>query len=156
MKSIDYYIGIIGSIASIIGVVWTGINVRIVQKTKKEIYAKMKVVKYSESTGLYKSVLTHLKQVANKSKRPSGVNFDDIISSVSEYYENLSKVKNDIKEDGSIEFENKMSKLKKLINIARNTDRKNFEEIINIYTEIYYYVIDIESEIDKYKRQLIN
>jgi len=154
MKLIEH-IGIIGAIASIVSVVWTSINVGLVRKAKKDIYTKIKVVKYSESIGVYKSVLIHLKKIATKSKIPLGLNFDDIIGCLNDYYESLSKVKSDITEDGYSEIEKKMDKLKELISTASLTDRKDSGKIIKIYTEIYYHVIEINSEVEKYNQQCI-
>lgn len=154
MKFIEH-VGIIGAIASIISVVWTSINVGLVRKAKKEIYSRIKVVKYSESTGSYKSAITHLRKVATKSKIPPGVNFDDIIGCINDYYESLSKVKNDIIEDGYSEIEKKMGKLKELISIASHTDRKDSVTIIEIYTKMYYHIMEINSEVEKHKQQFI-
>ena len=135
------WIGIIGSLVSIGGAIWASFSVGIIKKTKEEVFSRLKIVKYSELTSSSKGTIIQLRKIANKKKILPGLNFDDINSSINDYYENLNKIKNDIAEDGYKDLSDQMNILKKKISLANKTDRKSSSKIIEVYTEIYYHIL---------------
>jgi hypothetical protein len=148
-------IGLIGSLVSIGGAIWASMSVGIIKKTKNEIFSRLRIVKYSELTSSSKGTVTQLRKIANKDKIPPGINFQEITDSLNDYYENLNKIKNDIKEDGFSDLEKYMNDMKDNINTATSLDRKNPKAIIEIYTKMYYHILEIDSEISKYNKKII-
>lgn len=148
-------IGLVGSIVSIGGAIWASMSVGIIKKTKIEIFSRLRIVKYSELTSSSKGTVTQLRKIANKDKIPPGINFQEIIDSLNDYYENLNRIKNDIKEDGFSDLEKHMNDMRENINTATGFDRKNPKAIIEIYTKMYYHVLEIDSEISKYNKKMI-
>lgn len=144
-----------GSLVSIGGAIWASCNVRIVKKTKEEIFSKLRIVKYSEISNSSKSTINQLRKIANKDKIPPGVNFKEIIDSLNIYYESLISIKNDIQEDGFIDLERYLDELRTNITIASKLERKAPKDLINIYTKIYYHILDIDCEIVKYNKKLL-
>lgn len=148
-------IGLLGSLVSIGGAIWASISVGIIKKAKDEVFARLKIVKYSELTSSSKGTIIQLRKVVNKKRILPGVNFDDINGSINDYYENLNKIKNDITEDGYTKLDEQMNKLKSKMSLAIKTDRKSSNQLIEAYTEIYYHVLEIDSEIANYNKKII-
>lgn len=148
-------IGLIGSLVSIGGAIWASMSVGIIKKTKIEIFSRLRIVKYSELTSSSKGTVTQLRKIANKEKIPPGINFQEIIDSLNDYYENLNRIKNDIKEDGFSDLEKYMNDMRENINTATGLERKNPKAIIDIYTKMYYHILEIDSEISKYNKKMI-
>lgn len=148
-------LGIISSIISIAGAIWSLINVRVIKKTKKEIFSKMKVVKYSNINVNTKAAISQIRKIALKSKVPKGLNINDIIDSLNDYYEKIHEISNDIEKEGSEKLNKDINDLKKNItNVSRmNKDSEN--ELIGCYNDIYYGILEIDKEIDKLKQNII-
>lgn len=148
-------IGLTGSMISIIGAIWASMSVGIIKKTKSEIFSRLRMIKYTELTSSSKGTVIQLRKIANKDKIPPGINFQEIIESLNDYYENLNTIKNDIEEDGFFNLDKYMSEMRENINKATSLDRKNPKAMIEIYTSMYYHVLEIESEISKYNKKII-
>jgi hypothetical protein len=148
-------IGLIASIVSIGGAIWAFISVGIIKKTKTEIFSKLRIIKYSELINSTKGTITQLRKIANKDRIPPGVNFQEIIDSLNDYYEGLNRIKNEIKDDGYSDLEVQMNEMRNNINTASTSDRKNPKNVIEIYTKIYYQILEIESDISRYNRKIL-
>lgn len=152
---ISDYIGLVGSFASIGAAVWSFFNVGIIRETKREIFNRLKMIKYSDTNSSSQNTIDQLRKVANKNTLPRGLNISDIIDSLNNYYENLNKVRNDLEQDGYTKLELSLSELKNKINYASKCERKEVDKVIKAYTELYYLVLDIDSEIGKHKNRLV-
>ncbi len=141
-------IGVIGSIVSIISAVIALFGARKVKQEKNEIFQKLRIMKNSEFISLNRSILSLLKQLAMGKKIPIGTNFDRVIGKLFTYYENLSRLRQNVKQKNTV-IDNHLQNLRSKINIAKALDRKNTEEVIGVYTEIYYYLIEIEKDVLK-------
>lgn len=147
-------IGLIASLISIVSAIWAAVNVRVIKKTKRDIFSKLKIEKYSEIVTSSQGTISQLRKIANKNKIPPGVNFSDIIDSLNKFYENLNTIKCEIITDGYVNLELQMNELKQKVQVVQNMNRST-PNIISSFTEIYYLVIDIDGEVSKYKKQII-
>ena len=147
-------IGLVASVISISSAIWAAVNVRIIKRTKRDIFSRLKIEKYSEIVNSSQGTITQLRKIANKNTIPPGVNFGDTIDSLNKFYENLNAIKNEIIKDGYSDLEFHMNELKQKVQVVQNMNR-NTPNIILSYTEIYYHVIDIDREVSNYKKQMI-
>ncbi len=141
-------IGLIGSIVSIISAFIAFWGVRKVRQAKNEIFLKLRIMKNSEFLSLNRSILSQLKQLTTAKKIPIGTNFDRIIEELFNYYESLSRLRQNVKLKDKI-IDNHLQKLRGNINVAKTLDRKDSQKVVDVYTEIYYYLIEIEKDVLK-------
>jgi hypothetical protein len=71
------------------------------------------------------------------------------------YFEKTVKISSDLEKDGFRNFSEYKKELKESINKISKLDRKSPTELIEEYNKVYYVVIEIDKEIDKYKRKLV-
>lgn len=153
MESLEV-IGLIGSIVSIVSAFIALLGVRKVKKAKNEIFLKLRIMKNSEFLSLNRSILSQLKQITTAKKIPIGTNFDRIIEELFNYYESLSRLRQNVKLQNKI-IDDHLQKLRGNINVAKTLGRKDAQKVVNVYTEIYYYLIEIEKDILKMNNEEI-
>ena len=141
-------IGLIASVVSIISAFVALLGVSKVKKAKNDFFLKLRIMKNSEFLSLNRSILTQLKQITIAKKIPLGTNFSRIIEELFNYYENLSRLRQNVKiEDKKIDGH--MQKLKRNISRAKILERKDSQKIVDVYTEIYYDLVEIEKDVLK-------
>jgi len=148
-------LGVVSSVISISGAIWSLYNVRIITKTKDEIFSKMKVVKYSNINVNTKSTITQIRKIALKNKIPKGLNLQDIIDSLNDYYEKIHEISNDIEKEGSEKLNNHITSFKEDISKVSKMSKESENELIENYNLIYYRILEIDKEIDKFKQNII-
>lgn len=148
-------LGVVSSVISISGAIWSLYNVRIINKTKDEIFSKMKVVKYSNINVNTKSTITQIRKIALKNKIPKGLNLQDIIDSLNDYYEKIHEISNDIEKEGSEKLNNHIISFKEDISKVSKMSKESENELIENYNLIYYRILEIDKEIDKFKQNII-
>ncbi|GEN76017.1 hypothetical protein [Chryseobacterium hagamense] len=147
-------LGVVSSVISIAGAVWSLFNVRIIRKTKKEIFSKFKVVKYSNINEKAKTTIYQVKKIALKNKIPKGINLFDINNSVNDYYEKIHEISNDIEKENSANLNNYISNLReKIMEVSKLNN--NSSDLIEKYTQLYYIILQVDKEIDKFKQNII-
>ena len=148
-------LGVISSIVSIFGAFWSLFNVNIIKKTKQEIFSRLKVVKYSNINVNTKNTILQVRKIALKNKIPKGLNLNEINDSLKDYYERIHEISNDIEKEGSDKIITQINEFK--INISSVSKlSKDFEsELIDGYNQIYYQILEIDKEIDKFKQNII-
>jgi len=147
-------IGLIGSIVSIVSAFVALFGVRKVKQAKNEIFQKLRIIKNSEFLSLNRSILSQLKQITTAKKIPIGTNFDKIIEELFNYYESLSRLRQNIKIQNKV-IDKHLQKLRTDINVAKSLDRKDAQKVVNVYTEIYYFLIEIEKDVLKMNNEEI-
>lgn len=148
-------LGVVSSFISVMGAIWSLYNVRIIKKTKREIFSKMKVVKYSSINVNTKTVISQIRKIALKSKVPKGLNINAIIDSLNDYYEKIHEISNDIEIEGSEKLNKDINDLKKNITNVSKLNKDSENELIECYNDIYYGILEIDKEIDKLKQNII-
>jgi hypothetical protein len=148
-------LNVTASIVSILGALWTLINFNKIKKAKEQIFSAIKIVKYSEVSNNFETTVNHIKKIAFKTKIPSGTNIEDILGGLTVYFEKTVKISSDLEKDGFRNFSEYKKELKESINKISKLDRKSPTELIEEYNKVYYVVIEIDKEIDKYKRKLV-
>lgn len=138
-------IGFVGSITSIWAAIWAAMIVGVIKKTKNEIFARLRIVKYTELKSSSDSVISQLRKIANKSRVPRGTNFESIIDGLNTYFEGLNSIRNEISNIEYPDKEEHLIQLKDRINSASNIDRTDPKHLIRVYTEIYYHILEIDS-----------
>ncbi|HCR75308.1 MULTISPECIES: hypothetical protein [Chryseobacterium] len=147
-------LGVVSSVISISGAVWSLFNVRIIRKTKKEIFSKFKVVKYSNINEKAKTTIYQVKKIALKNKVPKGINLSDINNFVNDYYEKIHEISNDIEKENSANLNNYISNLQEKIEEVSKLNN-NSSDLIEKYTQLYYIILQVDKEIDKFKQNII-
>lgn len=153
MEALDV-IGLIGSIVSIVSAFIVLFGVRKVKKAKNEIFLKLRIMKNSEFLSLNRSILSQIKQITTAKKIPIGTNFERIIEELFNYYESLSRLRQNVKLQNKT-IDNHLQNLKNNINIAKKLDRKDTQKVVDVYTDIYYYLVDVEKDILKMNNEEI-
>jgi hypothetical protein len=148
-------LNVTASIVSILGALWTLINFNKIKKAKEQIFSAIKIIKYSEVSNNFETTVNQIKKIAFKTKIPSGTNIEDILSGLTVYFEKTVKISSDLEKDGFRNFSEYKKELKESINKISKLDRKSPTELIEEYNKVYYVVIEIDKEIDKYKRKLV-
>lgn len=147
-------LGVVSSIVSIGGAVWSFFNVKITEKTKREIFSKIKIVKYSSINVDTKTTINQVRKIAFKNKIPKGLNLGEIISFVNDYYEKIHGIINDLEKENSINLNNHISSLKNKITEVSALD-KTSPDLIENYNELYYIILEVDKEIDNFKKNII-
>lgn len=148
-------IGLVGSLVSIGAAIWSIFNVGIIKKTKQEIFSKLKIVKYSGASSISKNTINQLRKIANREKIPRGLNTSEIIDSLNDYYESLNELRVDLEEDGFVKLKEYMSTLKSNITSVSRLDRSDPELFKQKYEDLYYYILEIDTEIGKLRKNIV-
>ena len=154
MDSIEI-IGLIGSGISIISAIVSIVGVQSVKKAKKEVFQKFRIMKNSEFITLNRNVLNQLRKISSSEKIPIGQNFPKLIEDLNNYYENLSRLRHDNLSNENEKLDSHLENLKQNIADAKLIDRNESQKIITKYTEIYYQLIDIENDVSKMNKEII-
>ncbi|MDR6516766.1 hypothetical protein [Chryseobacterium camelliae] len=147
-------LGVISSIVSIGGGIWSLVNVKITKKIKKEIFSNFKVIKYSNINVNTRTTINQIRKIALRSKISKGLNLEEIISSVNDYYEKIHEISNDLEKENSNNLDNLLNSLKKKITYISTLDKTSIDLIEN-YNELYYIILEVDKEIDKFKQKII-
>ncbi len=148
-------IGLIASLISIGGAIWSLFNVGKIKRIKNEIFSRFKIIKYSDFNLKGKKTLTEVRRISHKKNIERGLVLEDVLSSVKDYYENLNEIRNDIYEDGFRDINSYMDKLKNKIDRISSLDRNTSSELIQEYNYVYYLIIDIENHISKQQKNIL-
>ncbi|WP_124981497.1 hypothetical protein [Nonlabens xiamenensis] len=143
------------SIVSILGALWTLYNWNEIKKAKEQIFSAIKIVKYSEVSNNFETTIKQIKKIAFKTKIPSGTNIDDILNSLTNYFEKTVRTSSDLEKDGFRNFSEHKDELKTSINNISKLDRKSPNNLIEEYNKVYYIIIEMDKEIDNYRKKLV-
>jgi len=112
-------------------------------------------MKNSEFITLNRNVLNQLRKISSSEKIPIGQNFPKLIEDLNNYYENLSRLRHDNLSNENEKLDSHLENLKQNIADAKLIDRNESQKIITKYTEIYYQLIDIENDVSKMNKEII-
>ena len=148
------FIGLIGSVLSIISAIVSFNIAKKIKETKKEIYAKIRISNYTELEIFHRNSVNHLRFITQKDKIGRGVNIKDIIQTLHIFLENLNQYKSALKSDGFENISEFIETLKDKIIELEKLDIQNYTEVKSICNLIYYHLIENKEFFSDSKRNL--
>lgn len=148
------YLGIISSIISICGAVWSFFTLREVRKTKNEIFSKIGIAKFAEAEMHARDAIEECRKIAyaDRSGGLKGINTATILMTVGKHYEILSKISHNIKPAKKAEYDKHLKIVKNQINKASDESRSDIGKLIRSFTTLYHNLLDITAFIDSLKQ----
>lgn len=149
------YIGLIGSLISIGGAIYTYRYSTIIKKTKDEIFDAFKIVKFSGINENTSSTINQIKKVSHRQKIARGTNLEDIVNSLNDYYEKIHRLKNEKEVSDSTNLNELITEYREKINVISSTSRDDDEILIQHFNEIYEMTLNIDSEFNKFTKNIV-
>lgn len=149
------WIGLIASIISISGAIFSLRNLNAVKRTKTEIFGLFKVLKFNNVNENTQTTLEQIRKICHKPKIPRGTNVDEIIASLNNYFEKIYKLTNEEEVENSTNLKIQIQNYRSKINQISAIKRSNENEMIQSFNEIYEMTLSINQEFEKLTKKII-